>query len=741
MLLLIKIFTAMKKLFHLSLLLLSAYISNAQTWDYYKDFPINVRPVDVDINNAGTIFMLTSDRRLFYKPLNQDWFEMPGFPVSNAECISVVKNSNRLYFGDFFQGLVYTDNFGQTWQQTTLTTNPITGWHESVLELSNISNPNQFYGGSFTGFAPNIIKYTNNGQSGEVIFFDPNNDANNSVTELIVTSSNVLLIGTENGGIWKSNTNGTAFQQTNQNEHKFFRFTEGSGGIVYALGYNASQNQVFLVSSTDYMNWTNVTLPNPTEKYTSILFDSVTQSLWLGSETGLYKSTSLPTNTPNWNTSTFNNVAQTTVEVVSLGANVYNFSNEFIAQRLSNVGNQWVTITQGLKGVVNYAGFGLNGKIFTGSYSHNTISTANNSVSPWTNTVMTGNAPATMEIISRPNGKIYLNMGLSLKKSIDNGLTYTDITPPNMVYTFYRFVVGENNSLFVVKYGESEKIYRSTDDGLTWSLFADFTSDVEFDPSIVEGISEDSNGVIYVTTQSSDISYGINRLKYTTDQGATWNTLVYDVSQTIGSCSSFPSVISFGNKTFFNACNKTFEVNINDSNPFQPFNFPWGEDGFLGYSRFKVNSQGHYYLLDEVLYKSVNGGANWIDLNRPAELNNGIADMNGVYIDSNDEVFIMTSDNVFLPNIYRGFYKVKETLSIENPESNIISIFPNPANNLIKIQSVNGISSVAIYDMLGKNVIKDDDNSIDVSSLSQGMYIIRITDSNQKAYTSKFIKE
>ncbi|MFA6274038.1 MAG: T9SS type A sorting domain-containing protein [Candidatus Paceibacterota bacterium] len=730
----------MKKMIYFSVLLVSILHANAQTWEYYKDFPINVKPVDIDINNAGTIFMLSSDRRIFYKPLNQDWQEMPGFPVSNAECISVVKNSNRLYFGDFFQGLVYTDNYGQFWQQTTLTTNPITGWHEPVVELSNISNPNLFYGGSFTGFVPNIIKYTNNGLNGQIISFDPNNDPNNGVKELLLTNNNVLLIGTENGGIWKSSGNGTTFQQTNQNQHQFFRFTEGNGGMVYALGFNAVQNQVILLSSTDYMNWTSVALPNTSEKYTCIVFDSATQSLWLGSETGLYKSNPITNGPPVWNSSVLNNVTQSTVELASFDQNVYNFSNEFIAQKLINPGIEWAGITQGLKGVVNFAAFGSNNKIFSASYSANIVSSADDALAPWTNKIITGNAPLVQNLVTKPNGKVYLDMGLSLKKSTDNGLTYTDITPPNMISTFYRFVVGENNSLFVVKYSDQQKVYRSTDDGLTWSLFADFTSNIEFDPAIVESISEDSNGVIYVTTQSLDISYGINKLRYTTDQGATWNTLVLDVSQTIGSCSSFPYVFSLGNKTFFSACAKSFEVNLNSANPFQPYNFPWGESGSLNLGYFKINSQGHQYILDEVLYKSTDGGTNWTSLGRPSELSS-VSDMNGVYIDMNDDVFIMTSDYVFLPTIYRGFYKVTETLGVENPESNIISIYPNPAAHVITIQITNPISSVAIYDMLGKNVLIDNGNTINISNLSRGVYIIKVTDENEKTYASKFIKD
>lgn len=722
----------MKKLNYLFILLLVCILNaNAQTWEYYKDWPINVKPVDIDVNNAGTLFMLTSEKTIFYKLLNQDWQEMPTFPAGNPECISVVKNSNRLYFGDYMQGLVYTDNFGQSWQQTWLTTNPISGFHESVVALSNISNPNLFFGATFGA----LIKYTSNGQNGQFIVYDSTNNFNNDANEIFITSSNVTLIGTENGGIWKSTPNGSTFQQTNQNQHKFLRFTEGNGK-VYALGYNSIQNHFFLVSSTDFMNWESVITPSPTEKYTSILFDSSTQSLWLGSETGLYKSDPVTANAPTWNSATYNNLSQFTVEIVKSGSKIHNFSNEFIAQQIDNSNTNWNAINQGLRGSVNYAGFGSNNKIFAASYNNNTVSSANDAQSTWSNTSITGNTIIVFDMIVRPNGKIYLDMGTSIKKSIDNGLTYTDITPPNMT-ACWRLHVGENNSLFASLYGEREKLYRSTDDGATWSLFGDFTSEVEWDPAIVENISEDSNGVVYVVTESLDIFFGVNTLRYTTDQGVTWNSISY-VDQS--SCSFTPLVMSSGDKTYFSACSRAFTVNIANSSPFQPYTFPWGTSGFLHPGAFKKNSQGHQYILKDALYKSVDNGVTWTNLGLPSEFIHGATDVAGLFIDSNDDVFVKSSTYIYLPSSSWGFYKITETLGVENPESNPVSVYPNPASNLITIQTTHSISNVSVYDMQGKNVLNVNDNIIDVSNLSNGLYLIKIEDSQGNKMNSKFVK-
>ncbi len=78
----------------------------------------------------------------------------------------------------------------------------------------------------------------------------------------------------------------------------------------------------------------------------------------------------------------------------------------------------------------------------------------------------------------------------------------------------------------------------------------------------------------------------------------------------------------------------------------------------------------------------------------------------------------------------------------ENNLENQISIFPNPAANSIHIQNDAGyvIDAISIYTILGKLIYqyKDIQNSIDVSDLSNGMYLIKLN-SNNKIITKKII--
>ena len=55
-------------------------------------------------------------------------------------------------------------------------------------------------------------------------------------------------------------------------------------------------------------------------------------------------------------------------------------------------------------------------------------------------------------------------------------------------------------------------------------------------------------------------------------------------------------------------------------------------------------------------------------------------------------------------------------------------IFPNPVTNTLNIVGVDESASLAVYNLSGKCVIKDKGNTVDVSTLSQGTYILQINE-------------
>jgi hypothetical protein len=66
-------------------------------------------------------------------------------------------------------------------------------------------------------------------------------------------------------------------------------------------------------------------------------------------------------------------------------------------------------------------------------------------------------------------------------------------------------------------------------------------------------------------------------------------------------------------------------------------------------------------------------------------------------------------------------------------------IFPNPANNILTIQSKMPVENVKIYTAQGVLVNEVFTNNIDLSGLSAGIYFVEVTVDGKSA-TKKFIK-
>lgn len=85
-----------------------------------------------------------------------------------------------------------------------------------------------------------------------------------------------------------------------------------------------------------------------------------------------------------------------------------------------------------------------------------------------------------------------------------------------------------------------------------------------------------------------------------------------------------------------------------------------------------------------------------------------------------------------------------ETLSLESSITNDLILYPNPTKKLLNLNSSLGFDNAiySVFDMAGKRVLnsKFNSNTIDVSELSTGNYILRVIN-NGVIQTQKFIKQ
>lgn len=90
----------------------------------------------------------------------------------------------------------------------------------------------------------------------------------------------------------------------------------------------------------------------------------------------------------------------------------------------------------------------------------------------------------------------------------------------------------------------------------------------------------------------------------------------------------------------------------------------------------------------------------------------------------------------------RFHLKEDNVSSILNTDDNIISIYPNPASNVIFIkENKSRVESINIYNVNGQLKAQYNNTiSIDISQLTQGLYVINLIDKEGNIKTNKFLK-
>ncbi|XOV68782.1 MAG: lamin tail domain-containing protein [Fluviicola sp.] len=83
---------------------------------------------------------------------------------------------------------------------------------------------------------------------------------------------------------------------------------------------------------------------------------------------------------------------------------------------------------------------------------------------------------------------------------------------------------------------------------------------------------------------------------------------------------------------------------------------------------------------------------------------------------------------------------VQDCASISELENEGIVVFPNPATEVINIQTVSELTSVTIVDVSGMTVANGSNNTISVANLAPGMYVVNVT-TETGMFTKTFVKK
>ena len=335
--------------------------------------------------------------------------------------------------------------------------------------------------------------------------------------------------------------------------------------------------------------------------------------------------------------------------------------------------------------------------------------------------------------------------GGTLRVSLDYGVTSTTLLN-TFASTIAELAVDPNNSNIAYI------VLRSEDNTTLFKVnFTDptnITSEEIFTPegTVVEGEAAEKITALLISPDATTltIAKGITLYK-STDGGVTWTTVVTSGLDLVDGYDLITDLVK--NPTNPNNYMIATTVGVyssSDAGATWTSVLPDARVSKLKYSN--VNSD----VITAVVYTglgynaevnyTVNGGTTWTNI--PS------VQINHVYTGSVDFGFTANTIETYFSSSDLGVMKMVtpiEPLGIENPAAgnNGIKIYPNPASAVVNIavnQNFN-LKSAAIYSITGQKVMESSNTAIDISKLSNGIYIVKAELTNGVSVSQKLVKE
>lgn len=101
------------------------------------------------------------------------------------------------------------------------------------------------------------------------------------------------------------------------------------------------------------------------------------------------------------------------------------------------------------------------------------------------------------------------------------------------------------------------------------------------------------------------------------------------------------------------------------------------------------------------------------------------------------KIFDVALTDAQVSSLFNGTLATSESSKTENH----ISIYPNPAKDVVFVKSEKQITKIELYDFSGKKLKESTSKEINISSLPRGNYLINITDKEGNTQTKNFVKE
>lgn len=687
-------------------------ISIYPQWEMIKSPPLTPEIVKVANHPDGFLIAITKEKEVFHSTPDRTIWQKISTIEDEAKKLAI-SPSGIIYIGIVRGYLVSFDN-GVTWTKKILFSNAS---YTSDIEFLTcgyliMSQASQWY--------PEYNRIwisTDNGSNWNITSSGLNGSELVGLTKDL--AENIYLI-TRGGSIFKSIDNAYTWQfLANLSYSSFYIETDPEDNL-----FAATSDYIF--KSTDLGNTWNIVL----NKWTYNIFIDSNNYIYAHNTRDLMFSSD---NGYSWLNLGLSGTAINDVIVISdtlfVGtgtSSIINNLRTFGLIKSSNLGNNWDVCFRYNDKFIGIRDFisAENTMVATGPDG---LYLYQNSKNKW-DTLMVIN----MNLLKMSSARnLYVSSATSssnpstglLYRSQDDGITWTLCEGISRIRNFF---INESEDIFAVSW----QAFKSSDYGVSWDTIFFGQPNISF----ISNIAQNSSGSIFISTYHSfympGFGYVITTLFMRTDNdGSSWSQIRNDLNV---------SYIHFIDSTMYLA---TANMGIYKSNDYG-LNVTAINNGLTSLNVKKIISTPHGILIcvtGNGIFRSLDNGNSWSRLDHSGLFS---AEINSIYYDDKAVLYAATNNGI-------GAFIGDLLVSVDDDQITLVpnnfllyQNYPNPFNPITVIrydiaQAEN--VEISIYNILGQrirtlvNEIKQPgqyDVSFDASSLTSGIYIYRIKSGN-----------
>ena len=162
-----------------------------------------------------------------------------------------------------------------------------------------------------------------------------------------------------------------------------------------------------------------------------------------------------------------------------------------------------------------------------------------------------------------------------------------------------------------------------------------------------------------------------------------------------------------------------------------------------------VYAPGDIVIVSNTYYKSLTGDNTAVDAAalKLDTTNWAICDVTGAAVPAPGAVVGAALDiNALTNSVYIDSIIFDSTTGLGTADfgtaNNTISLYPNPAQEVLNVSSANSITKIEVYDLLGKKVASNNNaKNVNVAALGKGVYVVKVVQENGSVVAKRFIKQ